>query len=82
MAKGRGLSAGAEPIFAALEGLLVMAPWMIAKHATSGTFLSPPWGTGSEYHAYGLITHPPEPARTIIIHKVIPFLHPPLFFPS
>jgi hypothetical protein len=76
----RGLSAGAQTLlFAALGGFLVMAPWMIAHHATSGTFFYPTLGPGYEYTAYGLYPAPSGAGVRVIIHKVIPFCIPLLF---
>jgi hypothetical protein len=76
----RGLSAGAKTLlFAALGAFLVMAPWMIAHHATSGTFFYPTLGPGYEYTAYGLYPAPSGAGASVIIHKVIPFCIPLLF---
>ncbi|MCU1251882.1 MAG: hypothetical protein JWQ49_4911 [Edaphobacter sp.] len=76
----RGFSAGAQTLlFAALGALLVMAPWMIAHHATSGTFFYPTLGPGYEYTAYGLYPAPSGAGVSVIVHKVIPFCIPLLF---
>ena len=76
----RGISAGAQTLlFAALGAFLVMAPWMIAHHATSGTFFYPTLGPGYEYTAYGLYPAPSGAGVSVIIHKVIPFCIPLLF---
>jgi hypothetical protein len=73
----RGFSAGARTLlFAALGALLVMAPWMIAHHATSGTFFYPMLGPGYEYTAYGLYPAPSGAGASVILHKVIPFCIP------
>jgi len=45
-----GFAVGARTLlFAALGAFLVMAPWMIAHHSTSGTFFYPTLGPGYEY---------------------------------
>jgi hypothetical protein len=76
----RGYSAGAQTLLlAALGALLVMAPWMIAHHATSGTFFYPMLGPGYEYTAYGLYPAPSGAGASVIFHKVIPFCIPLLF---
>jgi hypothetical protein len=76
----RGLSAGARTLlFAALGAFLVMVPWMIAHHSTSGTFFYPTLGPGYEYTAYGLYPAPSGAGVSVIIHKVIPFCLPLLF---
>ena len=76
----RGLSAGAKTLlFAALGAFLVMGPWMIAHHATSGTFFYPTLGPGYEYTAYGLYPPPSGAGVSVILHKVVPFCIP-LFF--
>ncbi|HEY1993567.1 MAG TPA: hypothetical protein VGG81_04115 [Edaphobacter sp.] len=73
----RGFSAGAQTLlFAALGAFLVMAPWMIAHHSTSGTFFYPTLGPGYEYTAYGLFPAPSGAGATVILHKVIPFCIP------
>jgi len=70
----RGFAAGAQTLlFAALSAFLVMAPWMIAHHTTSGTFFYPTLGPGYEYTAYGLYPAPSGAGVSVIIHKVIPF---------
>jgi hypothetical protein len=76
----RGISAGARALFfAAVGAFLVMAPWMIAHHATSGTSFYPTLGPGYEYTAYGLYPAPSGAGPAVIIHKVIPFCLPLLF---
>jgi hypothetical protein len=73
----RGLPAGARTLlFAALGAFLVMAPWMIAHHSTSGTFFYPTLGPGYEYTAYGLYPAPSGAGISVIVHKVIPFCIP------
>jgi hypothetical protein len=73
----RGLRAGMQTLlFAALGAFIVMAPWMIASHATSGTFFYPSLGSGYHYSAYGLYPAPSGAGISIIIHKVIPFCIP------
>ena len=54
-ARRRSLSSGAKTLLlAALSCLIVMAPWMIASHATSGTWFYPSLGKGYQYSNYGL----------------------------
>ncbi len=73
----RGFIAGARTLlFAALGAFLVMAPWMIAHHSTSGTFFYPTLGPGYEYTAYGLYPAPSGAGAAVILHKVIPFCIP------
>jgi hypothetical protein len=73
----RGFTAGARTLlFAALGAFLVMAPWMIAHHSTSGTFFYPTLGPGYEYTAYGLYPAPSGAGVSVIVHKVIPFCIP------
>jgi hypothetical protein len=73
----RGLPAGAKTfLLAALSCLVVMAPWMIASHATSGTWFYPSLGQGYQYSAYGLYTAPTGAGFSIILHKVVPFCAP------
>jgi hypothetical protein len=73
----RGFPAGVQTLlFAALGAFLVMAPWMIAHHATSGTFFYPTLGPGYEYTAYGLYPAPSGAGISVILHKVIPFCIP------
>jgi hypothetical protein len=73
----RGFTAGARTlVFAALGAFLVMAPWMIAHHNTSGTFFYPTLGPGYEYTAYGLYPAPSGAGVSVIVHKVIPFCIP------
>jgi hypothetical protein len=76
-ARRRGLPAGAKTFFlAALSCLIVMAPWMIASHATSGTWFYPSLGKGYQYSAYGLYPAPTGAGVSIILHKVVPFCAP------
>ncbi|WP_353072125.1 hypothetical protein [Tunturiibacter gelidiferens] len=76
----RGLSAAIKILLhAALACLIVMAPWMIASHATSGTWFYPLLGKGYQYSAYGLYPAPSGAGLSIVVHKVIPFCLP-LFF--
>jgi hypothetical protein len=76
-ARRRGLAAGAKTFFlAALGAFIVMAPWMIASHSTSGTFFYPLLGPGYQYSAYGLYPAPSGAGVSIILHKVIPFCIP------
>jgi len=73
----RGFIAGARTLlFAALGAFLVMAPWMIAHHSTSGTFFYPTLGPGYEYTAYGLYPAPSGAGAAVIVHKVLPFCIP------
>ncbi|MGH9595742.1 MAG: hypothetical protein ACRD3K_02985, partial [Edaphobacter sp.] len=73
----RGLRAGTQTLFfAALGAFIVMAPWMIASHAASGTFFYPSLGPGYHYSAYGLYPAPSGAGAAIIFHKVIPFCIP------
>jgi hypothetical protein len=53
-----------------------MAPWMIASHATSGTWFYPSLGKGYQYSAYGLYPAPSGAAISVLMHKVIPFCVP------
>jgi hypothetical protein len=63
-------------LLAALGAFIVMAPWMIAGHNTSGTFFYPVLGSGYQYSAYGLYPAPSGAGASIILHKVIPFCIP------
>ena len=73
----RGFAAGVRTLlFAALGAFVVMAPWMIASHATSGTFFYPTLGPGYQYSAYGLFPAPSGAGVSIILFKVIPFCIP------
>jgi hypothetical protein len=63
-------------LLAALGAFIVMAPWMIAGHNTSGTFFYPVLGPGYQYSAYGLYPAPSGAGASIILHKVIPFCIP------
>jgi hypothetical protein len=73
----RGFPAGLRTLlFAALAAFVVMAPWMIAHHATSGTFFYPTLGPGYEYTAYGLYPAPSGAGVSVILHKVVPFCIP------
>jgi hypothetical protein len=79
-ARRRGLAAGAKTfLLAALGAFIVMAPWMIASHSTSGTFFYPLLGPGYQYSAYGLYPAPSGAGVSVILHKVIPFCIPLLF---
>lgn len=70
----RGIAAGVRTlIFGALGCLLVLAPWMIAQHATSGTYFYPLLGKGFHYSSYGLFPPPSGFNPKIILHKVLPF---------
>jgi hypothetical protein len=76
----RGLSSGTKTLLlAALSCLIVMAPWMIASHATSGTWFYPSLGKGYQYSAYGLYPAPSGAGPSILLHKVVPFCAPLLF---
>jgi hypothetical protein len=76
-AKRRGLAAGAKTfLLAALGAFIVMVPWMIASHSTSGTFFYPLLGPGYQYSAYGLYPAPSGAGVSVIVHKVIPFCLP------
>jgi len=76
-ARRRGLSSGAKTLLlAALSCLIVMAPWMIASHATSGTWFYPLLGKGYQYSTYGLYPAPSGAGLSIILHKVVPFCAP------
>jgi hypothetical protein len=73
----RGPSSGAKTLLlAALSCLIVMAPWMIASHATSGTWFYPSLGKGYQYSTYGLYPAPSGAGLSIILHKVVPFCAP------
>lgn len=70
----RGLAAGLRTLLiGALGCLLVLAPWMIAQHATSGTYFYPLLGKGFHYSSYGLYPPPSGFNPKIIFHKVLPF---------
>jgi hypothetical protein len=76
-ARRRGLSSGTKTLLlAALSCLIVMAPWMIANHATSGTWFYPSLGKGYQYSTYGLYPAPSGAGLSIILHKVVPFCAP------
>jgi hypothetical protein len=69
-----GLRAGLRTIlFAALGGLLVLLPWMIASHSASGTWFYPLLGKGYQYSAYGLFPPPSGGNSLKIIAKVMIF---------
>jgi hypothetical protein len=73
----RGLRSGLQTLLlAALGAVVVMAPWMIASHSTSGTFFYPSLGPGFQYGAYGLYPAPSGAGISVIVHKVIPFCIP------
>jgi hypothetical protein len=70
----RGLAAGLRTLLIGAFGcLLVLAPWMIAQHATSGTYYYPLLGKGFHYSSYGLYPPPSGFNPKIILHKVLPF---------
>ncbi len=70
----RGLTAGLRVVLIGAFGcLLVLAPWMIAQHATSGTYYYPLLGKGFHYSSYGLYPPPSGFNPKIILHKVLPF---------
>jgi hypothetical protein len=76
-ARRRGLSSGAKTLLlAALSCFIVMLPWMIASHATSGTWFYPSLGKGYQYSTYGLYPAPSGAGLSIILHKVVPFCAP------
>lgn len=73
----RGLRAGIRTLLlGALACFIVMAPWMVASHFTSGTWFYPLLGKGYHYSAYGLYPAPSGAGVSIILHKVIPFCLP------
>jgi hypothetical protein len=73
-ARRRGIGAGLRTlVFAALGGLVVLLPWMIASHAASGTWFYPLLGKGYQYSAYGLYPPPSGGNPTKIIAKVMIF---------
>jgi hypothetical protein len=73
----RGFSAAIKILFlAALTCLIVMGPWMIASHATCGTWFYPLLGKGFQYSTYGLYPAPSGAGVSIILHKVVPFCAP------
>ena len=53
--------------------LIVLGPWMIAQHATSGTYYYPLLGKGFHYSSYGLYPPPSGFSPQIILRKVLPF---------
>jgi hypothetical protein len=70
----RGLRAGLRTLlFAALGGLIVLLPWMIASHSASGTWFYPLLGKGYQYSAYGLFPPPSGGNSLKIIAKVMIF---------
>jgi hypothetical protein len=70
----RGAIAGLRTLLiGALGCLIVLAPWMIAQHATSGTYFYPLLGKGFHYSSYGLYPPPSGFNPKIILHKVLPF---------
>ncbi len=76
-ARRRGLSAGIKTLLlGAIACFVVMAPWMIASHLTSGTWFYPLLGKGYQYSAYGLYPAPSGAGISIILHKVVPFCCP------
>jgi hypothetical protein len=69
-----GLRAGLRTLlFAALGGLLVLLPWMIASHSASATWFYPLLGKGYQYSAYGLFPPPSGGNSLKIIAKVMIF---------
>ena len=60
-------------LFAALGGLIVLLPWMIASHSASGTWFYPLLGKGYQYSAYGLFPPPSGGNSLKIIAKVMIF---------
>lgn len=70
----RSFSAGLRIVLIGAAGcLLVLAPWMIAQHATSGTYYYPLLGKGFHYSRYGLYPPPSAFNAGIILRKVVPF---------
>ncbi|MDW5267826.1 MULTISPECIES: hypothetical protein [Acidobacteriaceae] len=70
----RGTAAGLRMVVIGAAGcLLVLAPWMVAQHATSGTYFYPLLGKGFHYSSYGLYPPPSGFNAKIILHKVLPF---------
>jgi len=70
-------AAGAKVfLYSALGAFIVMAPWMIANHTASGTFLFPTLGLGYHYSAYGLYPGPSGAGIHVVLHKVLPFSIP------
>jgi hypothetical protein len=70
----RGIAAGTRTlVIGALGCLLVLAPWMIAQHASSGTYFYPLLGKGFHYSSYGLFAPPSGFNPSIILRKVLPF---------
>jgi hypothetical protein len=70
----RGAAAGLRTLLIGAAGcLLVLAPWMVAQHATSGTYFYPLLGKGFHYSRYGLYPPPSGFNPKIILHKVLPF---------
>lgn len=70
----RGAAAGLRTLLIGAAGcLLVLGPWMIAQHATSGTYFYPLLGKGFHYSSYGLYPPPSGFNPKIILHKVLPF---------
>jgi hypothetical protein len=73
----RGFAAAVKTLLlAAVACLVIMIPWMIASHLTSGTWFYPSLGKGYQYSAYGLYPAPTGAGFAIIVHKVIPFCAP------
>ena len=76
-ARRRGLPAGIKTLLlGAIACFIVMAPWMVASHFTSGTWFYPLLGKGYQYSAYGLYPAPSGAGISVILHKVIPFCSP------
>lgn len=76
----RGVATGTRILLLGAFGcLLVLAPWMIAQRATSGTYFYPLLGKGFHYSSYGLYPAPSAFNARIILHKILPFNLPILF---
>jgi hypothetical protein len=76
-ARRRGLPAGIKTLLlGAIACFIVMVPWMVASHATSGTWFYPLLGKGYQYSAYGLYPAPSGAGISVILHKVLPFCAP------
>lgn len=58
---------------ATLSALVVLAPWMIANHAASGTFFYPIFGHGYHYSAYHILPSPSTLDPHLFLHKILPF---------
>jgi hypothetical protein len=70
----RGTAAGLRTLLIGAAGcLLVLAPWMVAQRAATGTYFYPLLGKGFHYSRYGLYPPPSGFNPKIILHKVLPF---------